>query len=704
MSETVIYEIRGNVAVLLLNSPPVNGLGQSVRAGILESFNKASSDDAVQAIVIASTSPIFCGGADITEFASGGFGAEPGLPEVLGALEESSKPVVAAINGMALGGGLELALACDYRLAEAKAKLGLPEVNLGIIPGGGGTQRLPRFTGAQVAVEMIVSGAPVPATKAEATGFVDRVYDGDNLLDAAVEYAQELVTSGAPVRSCAEMSVDTSNLPEGFFVEFRKGIARKTRGFYAPERCIQAVEAAIELPLAEGLARETELFVECMNTPQARAQQHLFFAERAAAKVPGIDPKLPTRKVEKVAIIGSGTMGGGIAMNFMNAGVPTVMLDLNAEALERGVGVIRTNYEITAKKGKLTAEQVEQRMSLLTSTTEYSDLADVDMVIEAVFEKMSVKKAVFKSLDEVCKPGAILATNTSTLDVNEIAESCSRPQDVIGLHFFSPANVMRLLEIVRADKTADDVIMTSLKLAQKIKKVPVVVGVCFGFVGNRMLEPYGREASRLVLEGASPEQIDAALYEFGMAMGFCSMIDLAGNDISYLTRQERPEMFAHDPTYAAVATELYHKGHFGQKAGRGYYIYEGRDKTPNPEIPEIAEAKRAEFGIAKREISNEEIIERCFFPLINEGALILEEGIAARSSDIDLIYCNGYGFPAGRGGPMQYADEIGLDKVLNAMNKYRQELGEYGEMWFKPAPLLEKLVAEGKTFKSFKKD
>ncbi|WP_317931091.1 3-hydroxyacyl-CoA dehydrogenase NAD-binding domain-containing protein [Halioxenophilus sp. WMMB6] len=703
MAEPVLYQTQGNLALIQLNSPPVNGLGQAVRAGLAESVQAALADASVEAIVIASSGAIFCGGADIAEFASGNFDAEPQLPDVLHTIEESAKPVVAAINGMALGGGLELALACDYRIADGRALLGLPEVSLGIIPGGGGTQRLPRLAGAQVALEMIVSGIPVPAQQALQSGFIDRVaVEVGTLLESACSYAQELLDSHAPLRSCAQMSVDTSQLPENFFAEFRKANARKTRGFFAPERCIQAVEAACELPLAEGLKKEGELFMACMATPQARAQQHIFFAERAASKVPGVDPKTPPRKVEKVAIIGSGTMGGGIAMNFVNAGIPTTILDLNAEALERGIGVIRTNYEITAKKGKLTTEQVESRMGLLGSTTNYADIADADMVIEAVFERMDIKKSVFQTLDEVCKPGAILATNTSTLDVNQIASVTKRPEDVIGLHFFSPANVMRLLEIVRAEKTADDVIITALKVAQKIRKVPVVVGVCFGFVGNRMLEPYGREASRLVLEGASPEQIDRVLYDYGLAMGFCSMIDLAGNDISYLTRQERPELFEHDPSYAAIANVLYHKGHYGQKSGCGYYIYEGRDKSANPEIPEIAEQCRKELGIERREISDQEIIERCFYPMINEGALILEEGIAARSSDIDLIYCNGYGYPVWRGGPMQYADEIGLDTVLAGMNKYREALGEYGELWFKPAPLLKKLAAEGKPFKSFK--
>ncbi|RLQ22389.1 3-hydroxyacyl-CoA dehydrogenase [Seongchinamella sediminis] len=701
MSEPVIYQTRDNVALVILNSPPVNGLGQALRQGILDAYQRASADENIQAMVIASSAGIFCGGADIKEFASGEFDAEPFLPKVLDELEASAKPIVAAINGAALGGGLELALACDYRIALPSAKLGLPEVHLGIIPGAGGTQRLPRFAGAQKALDMIVSGTPMAATEAVAAGFVDRLHEGsEEMLDAAVAYARELVDSGAPLRNCADMAVDTADLPSDYFSAFRASIARKTRGFFAPERCIQAVEAACELPLSQGLEKEAELFADCMATPQARAQQHLFFAERAATRIPGVDPKTPPRKIARVAVIGSGTMGGGIAMNFINAGIETVILDLNAEALERGIGVIRNNYEISARKGRLSDAQVERRMGLLQATTDYADIADVDLVIEAVFEKMTIKKTVFETLDQVCKPGAILATNTSTLDVDEIAAVTSRPQDVIGLHFFSPANVMRLLEIVRGRETAADVVLTAMKTAQRIRKVPVVVGVCYGFVGNRMLEPYGREGSRLVLEGASPAQIDRVLTDFGMAMGFCSMIDLAGIDVGYLTRQGNLDAISHDPAYAIVCDRLYEQGDYGQKTGRGFYCYEGRNKSDNPEVEVMATALATELGITRRKISDQEILERMLFSLINEGAQILDEGIAYRASDCDLVYTNGYGFPTWRGGPMQYADEIGLDTVLDALNSYRKQLGDYGVMWFKPAPLLEKLAAAGSTFNS----
>ncbi len=696
------YDVLNKIALITLDSPPVNSLGYSLRQGIQEGFQKALIDQNIAAIVIASVGKLFSGGADINELDRDKVNAEPTLPQLLNTLEKSSKPIIAAVNGKALGGGMELTLVCDYRFAGPKAEFGQPEVHLGILPGAGGTQRLPRLVGVPLALEMIVSGKPIKVGKALQAGLVDHFYEGEgDFLNAAVQYANELVESKAPERSCAGLKVDTSGLGETFFSNFRASIARRTRGLYAPERCIQALEAACELPLAEGLKKESELFMECMNTWQARAQQHLFFAERAATKVPGVDPDTPPRNIERVAVIGSGTMGGGIAMNFLNAGIDTTILDLSAEALERGIGVIRKNYEITASKGKLTAGQVEQRMAKLKSTTRYDDIKDADLVIEAVFENIDIKKKVFNALDEICKPGAILATNTSTLDVNEIAAATRRPQDVIGLHFFSPANVMRLLEIVRGAKTADDVIVTSIKTAQAIGKLPVVVGVCFGFVGNRMLGPYGREACRLLLEGATPAQIDRVLYDFGMAMGVLSMGDLAGIDVGYLVREGIRDQLAHDPSYEKLADKLYSLGRYGQKTGRGFYIYEGRTQKEDPEVVELAAEIARDLGIERREISDQEILERTIYMLINEGAQILNENIANRSSDCDLVYCNGYGFPIGRGGPMQYADEIGLDTVLNAINKHRQALGEYGEMWFKPAPLLERLVAEGKKFKDY---
>ncbi|BFM18053.1 3-hydroxyacyl-CoA dehydrogenase NAD-binding domain-containing protein [Maricurvus nonylphenolicus] len=699
----VTYELRNNIAVLQLSSPPVNSLGLSMRQAIMSNFQKALADENVDAIVLASSGSIFCGGADISEFDGDLAFASPNLSELCDFVEGTNKLVIAAINGMALGGGCELTLACDYRIADKKAKIGLPEVQLGILPGAGGTQRMPRLAGAPLALEMISSGKPVAAQKLLEAKAIDRLaLEDEALLEAAVNYAEELVADDAPLRNCADMAVDISDLPEDYFFEFRRKTSARTQGFYAPEQCIQAVEAACALPLAEGIAFEANLFRDCMETPQARAQQHLFFSERAATKIPGIQSKTLIRPINRVAVIGSGTMGGGIAMNFINAGIETVVLDLNAEALERGIATIRRNYEISAKKGRFTQAQVDSCLSLLKSTTEYSDISDVDLVIEAVFERMDIKQQVFKTLDEVCKPGAILATNTSTLDVNEIAAVTSRPEAVVGTHFFSPANVMRLLEIVRAEKTADDVLMTTIKLAQKIKKVPVVSGVCWGFIGNRMIEPYGRETARLILEGASPAQIDQALTDFGLAMGFPSMADLAGIDVSYLIRQENAEAcYPRDPHYAAILDKLYELGRYGQKSGRGFYIYEGRDKREDPEVMTLAADLANELGIKQRAITDQEIVERTMYVLINEGAQILDEGIAYRSGDIDIVYCNGYGFPIFKGGPMQFADEIGLDKILAALNGYRQSLGDYGEEWFKPAPLLERLVEQNKSFKDY---
>lgn len=700
MTARVTYRRDGDIAILSLNQPPVNALGQPMREGLQQAFRKALADDQVTAIIIASEAKIFCGGADISEFGTDRAFATPSLPSLLEELEASTKPVVAAIQGSALGGGLELAMACDYRIADTKARLGLPEVNLGLIPGAGGTQRLPRLAGVNLALDMTTSGKPIDAEQAESEGLIDRLSEGV-LLDSALAYARELIDAGAPVRSCGDIRIDMHVFPASGFNDFRAAIARKTRGFFAPERCIQAIEAACKLPLAEGLAREQALFRECMNTPQARAQQHLFFAEREALKVRGVAPATKPRAIRSVAVIGAGTMGGGIAMNFANAGIPVKMLELKQDALDRGLATIRTNYEISARKGRITAAQVGQRMALLEGTLSYDDLANADLVIEAVFESMEVKQAVFSRLDEVCKPGAILASNTSTLDLDRIASFTSRPQDVIGLHFFSPANVMRLLEIVRGEQTADDVIVTALQVAKTIRKVPVVVGVCFGFVGNRMLEPYGREAHRLLLEGATPAQVDKVLTDFGLAMGPLSTFDLAGNDVTFLVRESRRDAIAHDPSYNKLGDELYQLGRYGQKTGRGFYIYQGRDKKEDPELIQLAESVARDLGIERREISDQEIYERCVYMLINEAADILSEGIASRPGDCDLVWVNGYGFPAWRGGPMQYADEIGLGTVLEGIEKYRRELGEHGEMWFQPSNLLRELVAAGKSFRDF---
>ena len=693
----IIYDLHDDIAVIRMNNPPVNALCRALRAELLETHAKAVADPAVNAIVIASDAPIFCGGADIGEFSTGTSMTPPILPEINDALDSSVKLTIAAINGSALGGGFEVALACDYRIAAANAKVGLPEVHLGILPGAGGTQRLPRVAGIEFAADAILSGKPIAAARAHSAGAIDRLSKGE-LLEDAIAFARELVAARAPLRHCSDMDVDTSTISDDFFAELRASIARKTRGFFAPERCIQCIEAACELPLDEGLKRESELFAECAQTPQARAQQHLFFAERAAGKVPGVDRNTPSREVRSVGIIGSGTMGGGIAMCFLNVGIPVVMLDLDGDALDRGVGVIRRNYEISAKKGRVSQQQLEDRLGMLGTTTDYADLNDVDLVIEAVFEKMEVKHAVFRSLDEVCKPGCILASNTSTLNIDEIAAVTGRPEDVIGMHFFSPANVMRLLEIVRCEKTADDVIVTCMKVAKQIQKVPVVVRVCFGFVGNRMLEPYTREAARLILEGATPAQVDKALTDFGMAMGPLAMGDLAGLDVGVFVRQSHPELTRGDAAYGAIFDKLVELGRFGQKTGRGFYVYEGRDRRDDPEVLGLAREIATEHGIEQREFSDEDIVERTIFPLIDEGARVLADGIAARSSDCDLIYANGYGFPWWRGGPMQYADEIGASTVLEALNRWRRTLGAYGELWFRPSPLLQQLAAEQTNF------
>nr|WP_133470944.1 3-hydroxyacyl-CoA dehydrogenase NAD-binding domain-containing protein [Paraglaciecola marina] len=700
--QAVAYEVidtpaSKKVATLWMQNPPVNALSKSVRVGLLENLNKAMADESVDIIVISSKQNLFSGGADISEFSGGDL--EPNLPVVLDAIEHSSKPVVAVLNGPAFGGGLEVALACHYRVTFASNKVGLPEVNLGILPGAGGTQRLPRLAGVQQALDMIVSGRPVAAKKL--TGVFDLVVDApETLLTRAIGFCEEVVAKGSQVRKTCDVQVDASSAPKELFEQYRKGLAVKARGFFAPERCIQAVEASVALPFDEGLKREGELFMECMGSKEARAQQHFFFAERSASHVKDFDKSTPVRDIHKVGIIGAGTMGGGIAMNFANAGIPVIMLELQQEALNKGLALIRKNYESSAKKGKLTQEQVEQRMALLSGSTTYADLGDVDLVIEAVFEKMSVKQEVFKSLDAVCKPGAILASNTSTLDIDEIAKATKRPEDVIGLHFFSPANVMKLLEVVKTSKTSPEVIKTSMKMAKKINKVAVLVGVCFGFVGNRMIETYGREANRMMLEGATPENVDKVIYDFGLPMGPFTMGDMAGQDIGAFVRESRREFIKHDPTYCILADKLVEQGRVGLKAGKGVYLYEAgnRKPIPDPSVMDLAKQTAADLGVVQRDISDQEIIERIIFPMINEGALILEEGIAAKSSDIDVIYVYGYGFPVYRGGPMQYADEIGLKTVYSAMCKYRDELGEHGKNWFEPAPLLKKLAEQGKRF------
>ncbi|WP_447791992.1 3-hydroxyacyl-CoA dehydrogenase NAD-binding domain-containing protein [Pseudomonas farris] len=698
MNTLIHYRVEENLALIGLARPPVNALGQALRAALAETYDRAIADPDVRAIVLYGEGRAFSAGADIAEFGSAAAFAAPDLAGLLNRLSQSEKPLIAAIGGLALGGGLEVALACGYRISEVSARLGLPEAKIGLLPGAGGTQRLPRLVGAEVALDMILSGEPIWAVRAREIGLVDRLVKGQQtLLDAACDFARELLAQAAPAQPAWRRPQPADQLPVGFFDDFEQARAARWRGQIAPGLALAAVKAACELPLEQGLAHEQVLFKQVEASPQSAALRHQFFAQREAAKISGVSAETPLRTIDTVAIIGAGTMGGGIAMNFANAGIPVKLLELKAEALDRGLIQIRKVYETSVKRGKLSTQALESRMALISGTLDYADIAEADLVIEAVFESLAVKQAVFRTLDEVCKHGAILASNTSTLDVDLIAQVTRRPEDVIGLHFFSPANVMRLLEVVRGKQTAPSVLATTLALAKRIEKVAVVSGVCFGFIGNRMLEPYSREAHRLVLEGATPAQVDGVLTELGLAMGVLSMYDLAGIDVGYLVRESRREAIAHDPSYCKLADELYARGHYGQKTGRGFYHYEGRERQEDYEVVACAEVLAAELGITRRAISNQEIHDRCLFMLINEGIQLLDEGIAERSGDIDLVWVNGYGFPAWLGGPMYYAEQLGLEKVLAGIERYREQLGSYGEMWFTPADLLKRLVAAKKT-------
>lgn len=689
------YQIVDSVAAIIMDSSPVNALGLTMRRALVEKLQLAIDDDPIKAIVIASNLPLFCGGADIKEFKTGQLFDTPSLPDVINTFENAPKLIIAAINGTAMGGGLELALGCDYRIALESAKMGLPEIKLGLFPGAGGTQRLPRIAGLPLAMDMILSGNPISAHEAHEHGLVDRVVSGGvDLLGATLEYAGELIASNTPQRNCADIAVDQSEIDNDFFSQTRNSIAQKTAGQVAPEVCIQSLQRSITLPFAGALEADVKAFDNLLQTPQARALIHLFFAEREAQKIPGVTSDTPVREIASVAVVGSGTMGVGIAIVCLDAGFDVMILEMSAEALDRGLGNLQKHYDRMVEKDRIEESRAQQCKSAVTATLDYADLGSADLVIEAVFEDLAIKKKVFELLDRVCKPGAILASNTSTLDLNAIAGFTERPADVIGLHFFSPANIMRLLEVVRGDKTSADVIKSALAFGKRIRKLPIVVGVCYGFVGNRMLDPYFREGSRLLLEGASPEQVDNVLTGFGMAMGIISVSDLAGIDVSYRVRESRRDTNSHDPTYQAIQDKLFELGRYGQKTGRGSYFYEGREKKNDPEVITLCEQLAAEYGIERRQISDKEILERCLYPLINEGIQILDEGIAYRSGDCDLIWVNGYGFPTWRGGPLQYADEIGLDTVLNGMNHYREALGEYGEMWFKPAPLFERLAGD----------
>jgi 3-hydroxyacyl-CoA dehydrogenase len=676
----------GDIAVLTLNSQPVNALSADVRDGLAEGFRQAIADDSVKAIVLVCEGKTFIAGADISEFGKAPRGAS--LFEVQTAMENSPKPAIAAIHGTALGGGLEVALSCHYRVAVPSARCGLPEVNIGLLPGAGGTQRLPRIVGVEKALEMVTSGQHVPAKACLEMGLVDEIVPEGKLRDGAVAFARKIVAEKRPLKKVRDSNekVEAARGKPEIFARFRKDNARKFRGFLAPEYNIRCIEAAVEKPFDEGIKVERELFRELVTGNQSAAQRHVFFAERRVWKIPGIPDNTPTIPVNKVGIIGAGTMGGGIAMNFANAGIPVTIVEMQQEALERGLGVIRKNYENTAKRGRLTMDDVEKRTALIKGSLKLEDLADCDLVIEAVYENMDVKKDIFRKLDGIVKQGAILATNTSALNIDEIASVTKRPEAVIGLHFFSPANVMRLLEVVRADKTSDTVIATSMQIAKKIGKIAALVGVCPGFVGNRILAQRQREAQKLMFEGAMPWDIDRVLYDFGFSMGPFAMSDLAGLDIGWIKEKSKGE------TIRDVLCEMDRRG---QKTSAGYYDYdENRNAKPSPITEKIIKDFVSKSGVNPRAISDEEILERTIYPMINEGAKILEEGKAIRASDIDIVWINGYGWPVYRGGPMFYGDTIGLDKVLAKMKLWQAQMGDV----YKPSALLERLVAEGKKF------
>jgi 3-hydroxyacyl-CoA dehydrogenase len=688
---TAEYQVHGKVAVITLNNPPVNGMGHVTRTAAVKGIEQALADDAVKAIVITGAGKAFSGGADIKEFNTPKALQEPSLHTLIATAESATKPVVAAIHSVCMGGGLELSLGCHYRVALPGAQIALPEVKLGLLPGAGGTQRLPRVLGLEPALNMIVSGNPVLSEKLPA--LFDQIFAADaDIVQSAVAFAEK-IADVRPLPKVRDRKVDYPN--HEAFLQFSRNTVKAMSGpFPAPLECVETVAASVTMKFEDGMKFERERFLHLIQTTESKALRHAFFSERTASKVPDVPADTPVRSIKSAAVIGAGMMGGGIAMNFLNAGIPVKLLETKQEALDKGIATIRKNYESSLKKGKLTQEKLDQRMGLLSSTLSYDEIGQADIVVEAVFEELGVKEAVFRKLDEVMKPGAILATNTSTLDVDKIAAFTKRPQDVIGTHFFSPANVMKLLEIVRGKETGKEVLATALALSKKLKKTGVVSGVCDGFIGNRMIEQYSRQAGFLLEEGALPEQVDKAAEKFGFAMGPFRMGDLAGNDIGWAIRKrryvEKPEI-----TYSKTADLLCEMGRYGQKTGGGWYDYKAGDRKayPNEQVNAMIVQHSADLGITRRKISDEEIVERLVYSLVNEGALILEEGIALRASDIDMVYLTGYGFPLYRGGPMFYADTVGLPNVLAAINKYAK--GHQGQAW-KPAPLLLKLAGEGK--------
>jgi 3-hydroxyacyl-CoA dehydrogenase len=690
-AQIVTSDRSGAVAVLTINNPPVNALSHAERLGIQTGVTAAMGDPQVKAIVLICAGRTFVAGADITEF--GKPMKEPGLAAIIETIENSPKPVIAAMHGTALGGGLELALACHFRIGTADAKFGLPEVKLGILPGAGGTQRLPRLVGLPLALEMITNGDPIGARPARENGLIDDIASGD-LRASAIAFAERVIRDRLPLRRVRDLEDKLKVSEVDFFKTAKSALAKRRRGLEAPQACVEAVEAAATLPFDQGLKRERDLFAKLLTGEQSKAQRYFFFAEREAAKIPDVPADTPAKTIRKAGVIGAGTMGGGIAMNFANVGIPVTIIEAEQKALDRGLGIVRKNYETSASRGGMAAEDVDRRMALIKGSLSYDDLADADIVIEAIFENMALKKEIFGKLDRVAKPDAILATNTSTLDVDEIASATKRPESVIGLHFFSPANVMRLLEIVRGAKTSKPVIASSMALAKTIRKVPALVGVCYGFVGNRMLHQRGREAERLLIEGALPHQVDKVLTDFGFPMGPFAMGDLAGLDVGWRVRQERG-------TKSPIADALYEAGRHGQKTNAGYFHYEpgSRSPIPDPAVEKIIVDVSKQLGVERRAIPEPEILERLLYPMINEGAKILEEGVALRPSDIDVIWIYGYGWPIYRGGPMFYADQAGLKKIRDRLQDMAQR---FSEPSLKPAKLLAALAAEGRGFADWK--
>jgi 3-hydroxyacyl-CoA dehydrogenase len=688
------YSLHGDVAVIRFNNPPMNTLAHAMRVAVVEHLQGAIADAAARSIVLIGGGRAFCSGAEIREFNTPKALASPNTREVIAAIEVSPKPVIAAIHGVAMGGGLEFAMGCHYRVASAGAQLALPEVKLGLIPGAGGTQRLPRALGAERALEMIVSGNPIKAEAVAGTALIDEIMPAD-LLEGALTFARRAVAERWPLRRLRDLTLRLDNA-DAFFAAARAQVAKEQRAFPAPAKCVDAVEAAIRLPFEEGVKFERRCFEELVATTESKAMRHVFFGERAVAKIADVPESTVPREVRRVAIVGAGTMGGGIAMAFANAGLPVTLLEMKQEALDKGLATVRKNYAATVARGRMGQKEMDERMGRIAGTLAYENIGDADLVIEAVFEDMKVKKDVFAKLDGVMKKGAVLASNTSTLDLNEIARATSRPEDVVGLHFFSPANVMRLLEIVRGAQTSKEVLATAMQLAKSIRKVGVVSGVCDGFIGNRMVEQYLRQGGFLLDEGALPEQVDNALQDWGMAMGPFAMSDLAGNDVGWYIRKrryvERPDF-----VYSKIPDRICELGRFGQKTGVGFYKYDGGARTPIPDpvVTQLVVDHSAELGLARRAISDAEIVERCIYALVNEGARILEEGIAQRAVDIDMVYVTGYGFPVYRGGPMFYADTMGPANVVSTIRKYAT--GYRGESW-EVAPLLVELAASGKTF------